>query len=67
LQLLARVDKKDFSAWLEYALAVLSRADHEAKSVMAEYPELKKDFDAFLGVWREALLEALQKVQEAAR
>ncbi len=55
LQHLARVDKKDFAIWVEYALLVLSLVDKEAASVMAAQPELKKDFDAFLGVWRDAL------------
>lgn len=55
LQQLARVDKKDFAIWVEYALLVLSMVDKEAASVMATQPELKKDFDAFLGVWRDAL------------
>jgi hypothetical protein len=55
LQHLARVDKKDFAVWVEYALLVLSLVDKEAASVLATQPELKKDFDAFLGVWRDAL------------
>ena len=55
LQHLARVDKKDFALWVEYALLVLSLVDKEAASVLATQPELKKDFDAFLGVWRDAL------------
>lgn len=63
LQHLARVDRKDFSVWLEYALVVLSRVDKEADSVMAKQPDLKKDFDAFLGVWRDTLMEAMQRAQ----
>lgn len=55
LRHLARVDKKDFAIWVEYALLVLSMVDKEAASVMATQPELKKDSDAFLGVWRDAL------------
>ena len=55
LQHLARVDRKDFALWVEYALLVLSLVEKEAASVMATQPELKKDFDAFLGVWRDAL------------
>ena len=55
LQHLARVDRKDVALWVEYALLVLSLVDKEAASVMATQPELKKDFDAFLGVWRDAL------------
>lgn len=55
LQHLARVDRKDFAVWVEYALVVLSLVEKEAASVMATQPELKKDFDAFLGVWRDAL------------
>jgi hypothetical protein len=61
LQQLARVDKKDFSTWLEYALAVLSVVDKEVEAVMATQPELKKDYDAFLDVWKDVLLKALQR------
>lgn len=63
LRQLARVDRKDFSLWLEYALLVAALVDKEAQSVMAKQPELKRDFDAFLGVWKETLMEALQRVQ----
>ena len=63
LRHLARVDRKDFSLWLEYAMLVGSLVDKEAESLMAKQPELKKDFDAFLGVWGETLKEALRRVQ----
>jgi hypothetical protein len=61
LQLLARVDKKDFAVWLEYALAVAAEVDKEAEAVMIAQPALKKDFDAFMGVWRDVLVQALQR------
>jgi hypothetical protein len=61
LQQLARVERKDFALWLEYALAVMSVVDKEAESVMAIHPELKKDLDDFLGVWKDVLLQALQR------
>jgi len=64
LRHLARVDRKDFSLWLEYAMLVSSLLDKEAESVMAKQPELKKDFDAFLGVWGDTLKEALKRVQK---
>lgn len=63
LQHLARVDRKDFSIWLEYALLVSSLVDKEAAPLMAKQPELKKDLDAFLGVWGDTLKEALRRVQ----
>lgn len=63
LQHLARVDRKDFSLWLEYAMLVSSLVDSEAGSVMAKHPDLKKDLDAFLGVWGDTLKEALRRVQ----
>jgi hypothetical protein len=59
LQQLARVDKKDFSLWLEYALAALAAVEKEAESVMAVNPELRKDLDAFRHVWGDALAHAL--------
>jgi hypothetical protein len=64
LRHLSRVDRKDFSLWLEYAMLVSSLLENEAESVMAKQPELKKDFDAFLGVWGETLKEALKRVQK---
>jgi hypothetical protein len=63
LQQLARVDEKDFSLWLEYALAVLAAVDKEAQSVMAANPELRKDLDSFMHVWGDALAQALKRVQ----
>jgi hypothetical protein len=63
LQQLARVDEKDFSLWLEYALAVLAAVDKEAQSVMAANPELRKDLDSFMHVWGDTLAQALKRVQ----
>jgi hypothetical protein len=60
LQLLVQVDKRDFGLWLEYAMAVATLVDKEAASVMAAQPALKKDYDAFLGVWKDALFTAVQ-------
>jgi len=61
LQQLARVEKKDFGLWLEYALAVVAMIDEEAESVMAAQPELRKDVDSFLRVWGDVVAEALKK------
>lgn len=63
LQQLARVDKKDFSLWLEYALAALSAVDKEAQSVMAANPDLRKDLESFKHVWGDVLAQALKRVQ----
>lgn len=63
LRHLSHVDRKDFSLWLEYAMLVSSLVDKEAESLMAKQPELKKDYDAFLGVWGDTLREALKRVQ----
>jgi heme exporter protein D len=65
LQQLARVDRNDFSTWLEYALTILPLVQKEAESVMAKEPGLKKDIDAFHGVWGETLRQALQRVQRS--
>jgi hypothetical protein len=64
LQQLARVDRKDFSLWLEYALSVLAVVEKEADSVAAAHPELKKDLDSFLHLWGDALAQALKRVQD---
>ena len=63
LQQLTRVDKRDFSLWLEYALAVLAAVENEAQSVLAANPDLKKDLDSFKQVWGDALAQALKRVQ----
>src|SRR3972149_1811038 len=59
LRNLARVNKKDFSAWGEHVFAVLVTANEEAEALMAAHPDLNKDFDAFLDVWKEELARAL--------
>jgi hypothetical protein len=61
IQNLRIVDKRDFGLWLEYAIAVASAVDQEAASIMAAQPELKKDYDAFLGVWKDALFTAVKR------
>ena len=63
LQQLTRVDKKDFSLWLEYALAALAAVEQEAHVVTAANPGLKQDVDAFKRAWGEALAQALKRVQ----
>ena len=63
LQQLTRLDRRDFSLWLEYALAVLAAVENEAQSVLAANPDLKKDLDSFKQVWGDALAQALKRVQ----
>jgi len=63
LQQLTRVDKKDFSLWLEYALAALAAVEQEAHVVTAANPGLKQDVDALKRAWGEALAQALKRVQ----
>jgi hypothetical protein len=60
LQQLARVDRNDFSLWLEYALAALAAVKNEAASVLAANPELQGELDSFLRVWGEPLARALK-------
>ena len=55
LQQLARIDKKDFSLWLEYALAALAAVEREAASVIAADQALKGELDSFMRVWGEPL------------
>lgn len=59
LRQLARVGREDFGVWLEYALAVAVLIEREAKSVMAQHPELGQEVDAFLKVWGEDVRRAL--------
>jgi len=61
LQQLARVDKKDFSLWLEYALAALAAVENETRSVVAAHPDLEKDLDSFKLVWGETVAKALDR------
>jgi hypothetical protein len=63
LQQLTRVDRRDFSLWLEYALSVLAVVENEAQSVMAADPGLRKDLDSFRHVWGDALAQALKRMQ----
>jgi len=63
LRQLARVDRKDFSLWLEYALAALAAVGREAQSAMAADPQLKGDLDSFMQVWGDVVAQALKRVQ----
>ena len=62
LQQLARVDKKDFSLWLEYALTALAAVEKEAASAIAANPDLKGELDSFMRVWGEPLGQAVKDV-----
>ena len=64
LQQLTKVDKKDFSLWLEYAVSAISAVNNEAESVMRAHPELKADFASFLKTWGSAVTDALQRIQK---
>ena len=64
LQQLSKVDKKDFSLWLEYAVSVTAVVSNEAESVMNAHPELKADFASFLKLWGSAVTDALQRIQK---
>jgi hypothetical protein len=63
LQQLAKVDRKDFSLWLEYAVSAVAAVSNEAESLMNANPDLKKDFDSFLSVWGSAVTDALHRIQ----
>jgi len=63
LQQLARVDRKDFALWLEYALAALSAVEKETRSAMAMNPELKRDLESFRRVWGDVVADALKRVE----
>jgi hypothetical protein len=63
LRQLAKVDKKDFSLWLEYALSAMAVVSNEAESLMSADPALKADFATFQKVWGSAVNEALQRIQ----
>lgn len=52
---LAKIDRKDFEVWLEYVLALAGPVEKEAMALMRIDPELKRDYDAFLGAWAELL------------
>lgn len=60
LQQLARVDPREFGLWLEYALAVMSLVKGEAEALQKKHPDLRRDVDAFLGVWRGTLEQAVR-------
>jgi hypothetical protein len=64
LQQLAKVDKRDFSLWLEYAVSAVAVVSSEAQSLMNANPELKADFDSFLTVWGSAVTDALHRIQK---
>jgi hypothetical protein len=61
LRKLAKVDKKDFELWLEYVLALAVTVESEAKALMRIDEGLKRDYDSFMGVWRDVLSDALAR------
>jgi hypothetical protein len=63
LQQLAKVDRKDFGLWLEYALSAMAVADKEAASLIAANPQLRTDLDSFLKVWGDSVNQALHRIQ----
>jgi hypothetical protein len=64
LQQLTKVDKNDFSLWLEYALSAISVVSNEAESLMNADPALKADFASFEKRWGSAVTDALQRIQK---
>jgi hypothetical protein len=63
LQQLARVERRDFGLWLEYALAAMALADQEGAAVIAAHPQLRADLDSFLKVWGDSVNQALHRIQ----
>jgi hypothetical protein len=63
LQQLAKVDKRDLSLWLEYALSAVAVVGDEAKSLMDSDAELKADFASFQKLWGSAVTNALHHIQ----
>ena len=55
LRELAKVERKDFEVWLEYVLALAGPVEKEAKALMRIDPDLKRDYDAFIGAWADVL------------
>ena len=63
LRQLTKIDKKDFSLWLEYAISAVAAVSNEAQSLLNADPELKGDFAAFQKAWGSAINDALQRIQ----
>ena len=55
LRELAKVERNEFEVWLEYVLALAGTVETEAKALMRIDPDLKRDYDAFIGAWAELL------------
>lgn len=64
LQRVAAVNKADLGASLEHIVLVVHTVKDEAQKLMAEYPELKRDFDALMKVWAEPLARAFVEMDE---
>ena len=63
LQQLAKLDKADFSLWLEYAVSAVAVVSNEAESLMKANPGLAADFASFQKVWGSAVTDALHRIQ----
>jgi hypothetical protein len=63
LQQLAKLDKADFSLWLEYAVSAVAVVSNEAESLIKANPDLEADFASFQKVWGSAVTDALHRIQ----
>ncbi len=50
-----------FDDWLNYIKLLLSQ--HEVKTVLEEDPSLKKDYQDFVAIWKDELIEAAKHVE----
>lgn len=52
-----------FETWLEYIKLLVFRLKMDIDLVFQDHPELRKNYDVFMDIWRGELLEAAKKLQ----
>jgi hypothetical protein len=53
-----------FGDWWNYIQLLLMQRGHEVKSVLEEDPTLKDGYQAFIAIWKDELVEALERAQQ---
>lgn len=53
-----------FSDWCDYIYLLLVQHNHEVKTVLDEEPSLKQGYQAFVAIWKDEFIEALENAQE---
>ena len=58
---LFQIGNVTFEIWFEYIPLLLLRLREEIQEITDGDPQIKKQYDNFIGIWKQDLLDALEK------